>query len=54
MQRWESVEAILPKYRNQKEKRKLANHLKKLALIVLLSALGKKFRLKIDPNEIKV
>lgn len=53
MQRWESVEAILPKYRNQKEKQKLANHLKKLALIVLLSALGKKFRLKIDPNEIK-
>lgn len=40
MQRWQSVESILPKYRNQKEKQKLAHQLKVLALVVLLSSLA--------------
>lgn len=39
MQRWQIVESILPKYRNQKEKQKLARKLKILALVVLLSSL---------------
>lgn len=41
MQRWESVESILPKHRDPKEKCKLAQHLRILALIVLMSSLGK-------------
>lgn len=41
MRRWELIEIKLPKYRTQKEKRKLAYHLKMLAFIVLLSSLSK-------------
>lgn len=44
MRRWESVEAKMPKYRSQYEKRKLAQHLKLLAIIVLMSSLGKVFK----------
>lgn len=40
MQRWESVEAILPKYRDPKDKRELARRLKRMALIVLLFSLS--------------
>lgn len=40
MQRWESVEAILPKHRDPKDKRKLARQLKMMALIVLMCSLG--------------
>lgn len=43
MRRWESIESKLPKYRSQKEKRKLAYHLKMLAFVVLMSSLGKIF-----------
>lgn len=39
MQQWQSVESILPMYRNQKKKEKLAHQLKMLALIVLISSL---------------
>lgn len=44
MRRWESVEAKMPKHRSQHEKRKLARHLKMLAIIVLISSLGKVFK----------
>lgn len=39
MQHWESIEAAMPKFRNQNEKRKLAIHLKMLAFFVLMSSL---------------
>lgn len=41
MQRWQSIEAILPKYRDQNEKNKLSYHIKMLTIVVLMSALGK-------------
>lgn len=40
MQRWESVEAILPKFRDPKDKWKLARQLKIMASIVLICSLG--------------
>lgn len=47
MRRWESIESKMPKYRTQMEKRKLARHIKILALIVLISSLGDKKELKV-------
>lgn len=41
MQRWESIEAILPKYRDQNEKNKLSHHMKVLTFVVMMSSLGK-------------
>lgn len=40
MRRWESIESKLPKFRTQREKRKLAFQLKMLAFVVLMSSLG--------------
>lgn len=42
MRRWESIEAKLPKYRYQSDKRRLANHLRMLSFIVLMCSLGKR------------
>lgn len=41
MRRWESVESKMPKHRTQKDKKKLAHHLKILAFVVLMGSLGK-------------
>lgn len=41
MQRWEAIEAILPKYRDQNEKNKLSYHIKVLAFVVMMTSLGK-------------
>lgn len=41
MQRWESTEAILPKYRDQKEKNQLSYHIKMLTFVVLMTSTGK-------------
>lgn len=40
MQRWESVEAILPKNRDPNDKYKLARQIKRLAIVVLTCSLG--------------
>lgn len=40
MRRWEAIEAKMPKYRNQREKRKLTYHVKMVSFVVLMSSLG--------------
>lgn len=49
MRQWESIEAKMPNYRTDREKRKLAYQVKMLSLVVLMSSLGKResFHLKI-------
>ena len=41
MQKFESIESKMPKYKNEKEKRRVARHIKLLALVVMMSSLGK-------------
>lgn len=45
MRRYRAVEAKLPKYRNQQEKRRMAFHMKMLAFVVFLCALGRCYSL---------
>lgn len=41
MQKWEATESEMPKYRTQREKRRVAHKIKMLAFVVLMSSLGK-------------
>lgn len=41
MQQYEAIEGKMPKYRTQREKRKMAHKVKMIAFIVLMSSLGK-------------
>lgn len=40
MCKWEAVEAKMPQYRTQREKRQLAHRIKMLTFVVMMSALG--------------